>query len=320
MKRVLISLFCLACLSFLVAAGDCELNISVIPPDKGETLPPSVAEKLTAKLSTLLSATGVSTSSDDLQFFLTGRFDHAFSERTSGPDQREVINTTLTLYIGDADGKKIFASKTLDLKGVGKSESQAYIKALSGINAGRKDIVAFIEEGKAKILDYFDKNYTSYLTKARTAMKQRNYEEALYFALQIPTCCVGFNDAQALALEIYSHQVDYIGQSLLAQAKAAFGADPTDKGAAIAFDYLSQIDPEAACYKEALAYGDHMQKEVKSQWEFDNIQKYKDALALKRKQMDNEAKLQQARIESAKAIGVAWAKSQPVTRVYHHWY
>ncbi len=320
MKRLILSCLGLALLCGRMVAGDCELNISVIPPEAGEKLPASVAEKLTGKLATLLSATGVSTSSDDLQFFFTGRFDNAFSEKTSGPDQREVINTTLTLYIGDADGKKIFASKTMDLKGVGKSEAQAYIKAMGPLNASRKDIVAFIEEGKAKILDYYDKNYNTYLTKARTAMNQRNYEEALYHALQIPDCCVGFPEAQALALEIYTHQVDYIGQTLLAQAKAAFGADPTDKGAAEAFSYLSQIDPQATCYKEAMAYGDKMQKEVKSQWEFENIQKYKDELALKHKQMDNDAKLEQARIESAKAIGVAWAKSQPTTRVYYHWY
>ena len=320
MKKFLLCCVMLATFCIGRAGGECELNVSVIPPEAGEKLPATVADKLTAKLATLLSATGVSTSNDDVQFFFTGRFDNASSERTSGPDPREVINTTLTLYIGDAGGKKIFASKTLDLKGVGKSESQAYIKALASLNTSRKDIVSFIEEGKTKILEYFNNNYNTYLTKARTAMKSRNYEEALYHALQIPDCCVGFSESQALVLEIYTHQVDYIGQTLLAQAKAAFDADPTGKGAAEAFSFLSQIDPQSACYNEAIAYGDKMQKEVKSQWEFENIQKYKDELALKHKQMDNEAKLETARIESAKAIGLAWAKSQPSTYVYHHWY
>lgn len=320
MKRILLT--CLAVLMFSAAKAErgCELNFTVIPPEAGEELPASVVEKLTGRLSTLLSATGVSVSSDDLQFFLTGRFDNAFFEKTTGPDQRDVINTTLTLYIGDADGQKIFSSMTMDLKGVGKSEAQAYIKAMSTLTARRKDVVAFIEEGKAKIIDYFNKNYNTYLTKARTAMKQRNYDEALYYSLQIPECCVGFPQAQALALEIYDHQVDYIGQTLLARAKAAFGVNPTDKGAAEAFLYIMQIDPSAACYKEAVAYGDKMQKDVKTQWEFENIQKYKDELALRRRQLDNQAKIEQARIESARAIGVAWAKSQPTTRVYHHWY
>ena len=63
-----------------------------------------------------------------------------------------------------------------------------------------------------------------------------------------------------------------------------------------------------------------MQKEVKSQWEFENIQKYKDELNLRHKKLDSETELAKARIESAKAIGVAWAKAQPTTRIYHHWY
>ncbi len=319
MKRLFIS-FISTVIFLTVSASECELNISVIPPQSGENLPEQVASQLTGKLRTLLSSSGVSTSVDGLQFFLTGRFDHAFSEKTSGPDQREVINTTLTLYIGDADGQKIFASKVLELKGVGKSEAQAYIKALAPINAGRKDIIAFIEEGKAKILDYFDSNYQTYLTKARTAMNKRNYEEALYLALQIPECCIGFDEAQSLALEIYGHEVDYLGNMLLTQAKAAFSANPTDKGAGEAFSYLSQIDPNASCYKEAVAYGDKMAKEVKTQWEFENIQKYKDDLALKHKKLDNQTAIEKSRIESARAIGVAWAKSQPVVRHYYHWY
>lgn len=319
MKRLFIS-FISAALVWSVKASDCELNISVIPPQTGENLPEQVASQLTGKLRTILSSSGVSTSVDDLQFFLTGRFDHAYYEKTSGPDQRDVINTTLTLYIGDADGQKIFASKELSLKGVGKSEAQAYIKAMAPINGHRKDIVDFIEEGKSKILEYFDNNYQNYLTKAKNAMNKRNYEEALYLALQIPECCIGFGEAQALALEIYNHEVDYLGNMLLTQAKAAFSADPTDKGAYEAFSYLSQIDPNASCYKEALAYGDKMAKDVKSQWAFNNIRKYKDELALKHKLLDNQAAIEKSRIESARAIGVAWAKSQQTGRNYFNWY
>lgn len=319
MKRFFIYLISAALLT-TASAGECELNISVIPPQDGENLPEQTISQLTGKLRTILSSSGISTSVDDSQFFLTGRFDHAFSEKTSGPDQREVINTTLTLYIGDADGQKIFASKVLTLKGVGKSEAQAYIKALAPINAGRKDIADFIEEGKSKILEYFDNNYQTYLTKARTAMNKRNYEEALYLALQIPECCVGFAEAQDLALEIYGQEVDYLGNMLLSRAKAAFSSNPTDKGASEAFYYLNQIDPGASCYKEALAYGDKMAKEVKTQWEFENIQKYKDELSLKHKLLDNQASIEKSRIESARAIGVAWAKSQPTVRHYYHWY
>lgn len=47
---------------------------------------------------------------------------------------------------------------------------------------------------------------------------------------------------------------------------------------------------------------------VKKNWDFENVTKYKDAVALEKQ-----------RIESARAIGVAWAKNQPKTVNRYYW-
>lgn len=319
MKTIILSIV-LAVIAVSASARECDVMVAVVPPEIGDQVPAAVASKLEAKLAAILSTNGVVASPDDSRFFFTGRFDKSFSERTSGPDQREAITTTLTLFIGDADGKRIFASKSFELKGIGKSEEQALIKAMTSINVKRPDIVLFVDEGIDKIIDYFNNNYQTFITKAQTAMNQRSYDEAFYYALQIPECCLGYSQAQSLALDIYNHQIDYIGQQLLAQAKGAFGSDPTAKGASRAFEFISQIDPSASCYAQAIQYADTMQNTVKNQWEFENIQKYKDELALKHKKLDNQAAIEKARIESARALGIAWAKAQPATRIYYRWY
>ena len=153
MKKTILALAALALSVSLNAAGDCELNIAVVPPEAGEQVPAAAGEFLASRLSNSLSSVGIAASPDDSQFFLTGRFDSAYKNHTGGVQPRDVINTTLTLYIGDADGRKIFCSKTFELKGVGKSEEQAYKKAVGSINPQRADIKAFLMEGKAKIIE-----------------------------------------------------------------------------------------------------------------------------------------------------------------------
>lgn len=60
----------------------------------------------------------------------------------------------------------------------------------------------------------------------------------------MPECCTGYNQAAQLANSIYTDKVNYDGAMLLAQAEGEWAADPTDAGAAAAYSYLAQIDPQ----------------------------------------------------------------------------
>ena len=46
--------------------------------------------------------------------------------------------------------------------------------------------------------------------------------------------------------------------------------------------YLSQIDPEASCAAEAQALSKQISQTTQKQWEFENVTKYKDAVALEK--------------------------------------
>lgn len=297
--KPLLSLAALAC-AFTASASDCELSISVAPIQENDDVPQAVVERLQARLRTAMSQVGVAAGDYDCQFFVTGRFDNAYEEKSGGVGGQYLIKTTLSLFIGDAENKRTYASRQFDLKGVGKTQQLAYMRALSSLGADNKGFVDFVEKGKEKIIDYFNKNYNTYLNKARTALKNRSYEEALYFATQVPECCVGYEQANVLAMNIFTDYINYQGQMLLAQAKGAWAADPTGDGAAAAYAYLAQIDPSAACYPSATAFGNEIAKVVKANWDFENKEKYKDAVALERQ-----------RIEAARQIGVEWGKNQP---------
>lgn len=281
-------------------AQDCDIDISIANITKGEVVPQAVNQRLEAKLSTALARLGIVAADYDAQFFIVGRFDDAYNDITSGPSQKVAVKTTLTLSIGDAINQKVFATESFDLKGVGSTDEQAYTKALNSISSSNQNLLNFIQQGKERIIEYYDANYGIFLTKARNAMAARNYDEALYYSTSIPSCCVGYREACNLTSQIYTDNMNYIAQNLLAQARAAWAESPDAEGARKAYIFLSQIDPSSSSYAAAQSLGKEISQRTKQQWDFENVQKYNDAVALEKQ-----------RIEAAKQVAVAWAKSRP---------
>ena len=307
--KILKAIFVAAALTLplFAQAQECDIEIAIANITKGDVVPEAISSKLEGKLTRALAKAGIVAASYDAQFFIAGRFDDAYNDIISGPSQKSVVKTTLTLYIGDADNQKVFASESFDLKGVGASDEQAYTRALNQISATNPQLVNFIRRGKEKIIDYFDSNYTTYINNARKAMASRDYDQALFYASAIPSCCRGYAEANALAMKIYADNTNYMSDKLLAQAKAAWAADPTEAGARKAHKYLSQIDPAASCSGAANALSSEISKTTKKQWEFENVQKHNDAISLEKQ-----------RINAAKEVAVAWAKSRPkVVNRYH---
>ncbi len=284
------------------AQGECAIDVSIADITKGDVVPAGLNSKLEGKLMQALGKAGMSSAPYDSRFFVAGRFDDAYNDVTGGPSQKTYVKTTLTLFIGDADEQKIFDSESFELSGVGSSDLQAYTRALNKISGTNPKLVEFLQQGKQKIIDYYDANYQSYINNARKAMAARNFDEALYYVTAIPSCCKGYAQANELAMQIYRKLIDHTGQQLLAKARGAWAADPTAAGAAEAYEYLSQIDPEASCIGQAEALGREMSSTTKKQWEFENVTKYKDAVAL-----------EHHRTDAAKEAAVAWAKSRPQT-------
>lgn len=298
-----------AVVTLTASAADCELGIGLAPiMNEGDVVPAGIERKLQAKLKGLLAHTGVAAGDYDCQFFITGRFDEEYSNEAGGVGGRVLVKTNLQLAICDGENKKVYATATFPLKGVGATNEQALTKALTSLNGRNPEFINFVDNAKAKIVDYFNNNYSTYLQKARTALSQRSYDEALYWATSIPECCNGFNQAHALAESIFSDRTDYEGAQLLAKAEGEWAANPTDSGAAAAYRYLSQIDPSSKSYAAAKTLGKKIAESVKADYDFETKEKYR-----------TQVNLEQQRIKAARDAAVAWAKNQPKTIVRHNW-
>ena len=293
----------------LTSEAQCNVHLMVAPVEQGADIPSDVEDMLMTRLTAAISAgEGVTADENYDQFFVAGKFNHLYQDVVPGPPMSHVLKTMLTLYIGDVTSKKIYSTTTMELKGVGTSETRAFINALGALNKNHARFTSFISKGTEKVLSYYNKEYPLLIKKAEKAAAMRDYGQALSVLAPVPECCTGYDRVEAAILKIYGQSVDFIGQQLLAMAQAAWGANPTAAGAREAYKYLVLIDPAASSYPAAQALHKEMKTIVKDDYDFENRQKYNDSIALER-----------SRIEAARAVGIAYGSHQQPTTDHYNW-
>lgn len=289
-------------------ATECSIHLMAITAEQDEEIPSDVNNLLIQKLISAITTDGVSASPDYDRFFVSGKITHLHKDVVPGPPMSHVIHSTLTLYIGDVITKKVYASTSFELRGVGTSESRAFINAFRLLNHNNKKISDFTKQGSQKILAYYNAEYPLLIKQAKQAAATNNYEKALNIVTSIPECCVGYNEAATVTISIYNKYINQIGRVLLSKARAEWGASPDKVGAKNAYEYLILIDPDADCYNEATALSNEIKKVVKENWDFEEKTKYTDSVETDR-----------LKIEAARAIGVAFGNGQKETTTNLMW-
>ncbi len=300
MKRIRHILTTLAVVLFSnTAIAQCDIHLMVAPVEQGEEIPDAVNDMLMSRLTTAITATGVTADPDFDRFFITGKISHLYKDVVAGPPMNNIMHSTLTLYIGDNISRKVYASTTYELRGVGTSETRAFVNAMHHLNGKNTQLQDFVTKGSQKILDYYNKEYPLLIKQANQATALQQYDRALSYVISIPECCTGYEEANKVVLSIYNKYINREGKMLLAEAKAAWASSPDETGARKAFAYLTQIDPDADCYNDAIALYNEIKKVVKENWDFEMKKKYND-----------EVETERRKIEAARAVGVAFGNGQ----------
>lgn len=292
----------------LSVSADCKILLSAINVPQSENVPAATQEYLLTRLQTSVNADGVSIDPAMGQFIICGKFNHTLEDVLAGPPKQYALHTTLTLYVGDTNSETVYASTSLDLRGVGNSTERAYINALRTVNGKNKQIESFINTAKSKIVAYYDQNYPQILAKAERAAAQHNYDEALWIATSIPECSKGYDQACSKVSDYFQRYIDQEGIILYNKANGIWSSAHTAEAAREAFGYLLMIDPESSAYDAAQTLAAEMKRTVKSDRDFELREKYHDAVDL-----------ENARIKAARDIGVAFGNGQQPTTTNVNW-
>lgn len=306
------------------------------------TIPIEAKNFLVTKMNQITSMNGMGGSQANPRFIISVSINVGTKDIIAGPPQMIAQNLELTFFTGDAVTNTIFSSSTVSLKGVGTNETKAFIEAFKTLNPKNKDIQTALEEGKNKIIGYYQAKCDFILKDAQTLVKQEKYDEAIYQLSLVPDVC---QDCYFKCLDtlgnIYQRKIDSECKIKLNQAKVTWAANQNASGAENAGEILSTINPMATCLTEVDAFiktiNNKLRADEKAKWDL-KVKQYQDRLALQKEEMriaeekskrddvyrENQAKrnieLDKIRVKAYRDVAVEYARYQPKTVTYNNIY
>lgn len=302
--RKLFSICAAALISATMFAAETQfLPISVYAADNSENFPEGAKAMIENKLTQLLTRNGIAGLDYMGQFVLTITTTPLDKDIIAGPPMKISEKMEMNLYIVDAYAKTIFSSTSFTVRGLGETENKCYLNAISRMPLQTPQIAQFIQEGKEKIIGYYDHEGEALIKKAQYLAKQKKYDEALFWVALIPQQSKHYDAALAAGQAIYQQYINNECNVNLAAARQAWAAHQNANGAEAAGEFLAKILPDAACYGDAMALYKEIKGKVLDDWKFE-MKQYQDGVDLEKQ-----------RIEAARAVGVAYGTHQPSKEV-----
>lgn len=287
-----------------------RIALASVVSDQIEGLTLSAQSNLQNKLNRIATKNGMGGSSLNNRFIITANVVVLTKDITPTAPPMQAYTLEITLYIGDGVEGTLFSSTSVTLKGVGKTETKAYMAALKNLKVADPKYQSFIEQGKNKIIEYYNSKCDFILKEADALVSQNEFDAAIAKLVSIPEVCKEcFDKAMDKVGPIYQQQIDRQCKMDLAEAKNVWNANQDVSGASQASNYLGNIDPNSSCYNEALNFSNVIAKRIKEldqrEWDF------------KLKQQQDNVDIQKSTIKAARDIGVAYGNNQPKTVTYN---
>lgn len=278
-------------------AQECDMPLRVIIPSQVEALDETSANMIANKLRQIVTQNGIVGGSSASPFAITANVDVLTKEIL--PSGKYIYVLNVNLYIVDTSDKKIYSSTAVEVRCAGNSQTKAYVDGIRRLSANNNNIRALIQDGRKKILDYYDANYKNIIKRSQVAASMHNYEEALYNLMAVPECSKGYDAAMSEAINVYKQYVNRICDINLTKARTAWMSGYTIENAEEAASYLEEIYPDAKCYGDAQELVKEIKDHMGERWKFSL------------KQWDDMVSIEKQRMVYAREIAMAFANNQP---------
>lgn len=275
-------------------------------PDQIEYMPAASKSNLENKLNQISTRYGMGASELMPRFIITANVVVQSKDITATAPPMTALTVDITLYIGDGIEGKVYASTSVSGKGVGENETKAYTAALRSLDPGNKRIQQFMEEGKRKIIAYYNSRCDIIIKEAQMLESQNRFDEAIYVLMCIPDVCLDcYNKAMDAVGPLFQNKIDWECKAKVNAARNTWSAGLNRRAADNAAQILSTIDPEAACFNDAVSLTGEIAKRVREidgrEWDF---------------KLKREIDLERDRIKAWRDVGIAWGTNQPRNIVY----
>ncbi len=282
-----------------------------IPESEG--LGQKATAMLQSKLQQIATVNGMSGSGFDNRFIITAHIQKLRSSQTQTFPQKNAVEVSIGIYVGDGLDGTLYSSYTCEAKGIGDSEDQAIASAIRKVVPTQEALQSAIVKGKEQILNYYDKMSGNILQTAKATAAAGKYDDAINMLFAIPMNNKDFQTAQALIAQYGSTSLDNKNIEIVRQARSAWSANPTEEGASEASTILQKLDaPSAKVQAEAKS----LQSEMASRLKAVSDREYQQEL----QQEQNEKEERLAAIKAAASVAKAYIASRPRVVYHYHWW
>jgi hypothetical protein len=288
-------------------------RIAIVPyvTDQVENLPEIAKNNLRSKMAQILTKQGIAGSAGfSSQFIMVPNVSVLTKDVVAGAPPKVALNLEVAFYIGDGINGVKYGSAAVMAKGVGRTETKAYVSALRNISSSNKDLARLIDTAKERILEYYNDGCDFILKEADNLAAQNKFDEALYALSSVPVVSKEcFNKAQDRIGDVYQQMIDRDCDMLLNQATNAWNAGQNYEAAVEATELLNQIEPESACFSKVKT----LSKSIRAGIKDTNNKEW----AMLNKQLESITEIEKNRLSTTKEIALAYANNQPKNVVYN---
>jgi len=220
--------------------------------------------------------------------FILGPNISLLSQNLTGTAPTIYANTyEMNFMVVDVVTETVFASYSIEAKGVGDSPEKAFISALRNVDLQNSSFNNFLAEAENKVIDFFEQNCSKMLAEAQASAGMRNFEEAYSILNSVPpdaTSC--FTEIQGKKQEYFQLTLNLNCAELLNKMRAELGKfnDASASGFnAEAMGYYALIDKQSDCYSDAQKeydkYVSKLNPKAKRDWEMEQ-RRYEDEIEM----------------------------------------
>jgi hypothetical protein len=224
-----------------------RVQLSTFVSEQIDGLPSAAKNLLKNKLNKIVTMNGLG-GTQNSRFIITPNISVLFQEVLPGPPRKVVLTLEVNFFIGDGFEGILFASESMTLKGVGNSDTKAYISALKQIKSKNPIFKDFINNGKVKIMEYYNDKCDFIQKDAMTKADRKKYEEAISILLAVPEVCKDcYIECQDLTLKVYKMKLENECVENIQKATVSKVNNEWDEAAS----HLVSILPDVSCYDAA---------------------------------------------------------------------
>ena len=297
-------------LSFYAQAQSIPASVYV-----DENISDDARNSLTSLLRSVLTVNGIDSNNDYQRIILFARADVTQNSIVPSTPPKVSKKVTIHLVIGDAYENQIFSTCSLDLTGIGPTDTKAFVKAFSTIKPASTTIQNFLSNAKTKMENYYAANNNSIISRSEMIVKSKEYDRAINYLLSVP--CFSASAAETYreaALEIYKKKVEDTSRDAYMLAMAEWTRNRNEDGASAALEYIKQVDPASTAYSGALKLWD----EISSKLSKDE----QDAKDFANRQYKDEQAFKSSILKTIEKVGTAYGNNRPkeVTKIISGWW